>query len=97
MGSFRSSRTSTILLLGLLAWIAMVLILPQIDLDDAAFRNKESPLAIHSQTLDVSQANAIISVPRIPLVPGNDSDASLVVMSDSAVEVPSTAPRILRC
>jgi hypothetical protein len=97
MATFRSNPASTILLIGLLAWIAFVLIVPQVDLQDATFRSKESPLAVHSQTLDVSQADAINSVPGIPLVLRNASDVALAVMFDSAVEIPSTAPQVLRC
>lgn len=98
MGSFRSSPASTTLLVGLLAWIAFVLVAPQIDLDDFAFRSKQSPLEIHALTCHIPHVNATISVPGTTVRPANTFGIVLeVFFFDSAVEVSSTAPRILRC
>jgi hypothetical protein len=98
MGSFRSRPLSTLLLLGLLSWIAYVLIAPEIDLDDFAIRKNDSPLAIQSLTQHVPQENASVSAPGIEL-PSTDAPALAqdFFFFDRVVEAPSVPPLILRC
>ena len=98
MGSFKSGPLSSLLLIGLLAWIAVVLIAPQVDLPDAAFQGNGSPLGIHALTREVPQRDANIGAPEIALPPSDASDLALMVLfCDKAVGVPSLTPRILRC
>jgi len=98
MGSFKSGPLSSLLLIGLLAWIAVVLIAPQVDLPDAAFQGNGSPLGIHSLTREVPQRDANIGAPEIALPPSDASDLALMVFfCDKAVGVPSLTPRILCC
>jgi hypothetical protein len=97
MSSFKSRPLSSLLLIGLLAWIAIVLIAPQIDLEDAAFQSKDSPLAIHALTHRVPHGNASVSTPGIKLQATAPSNLSPEVLIGSAVHVPSAPPRILRC
>jgi hypothetical protein len=97
MGSFKTGRFSTLMLLGLLAWIAYVLIAPEIDLDDATFLSKGSPLAIHALTRHVPQAEWTVGATRITFPSAGAADLALAVLFDKAVEVPSAPPRILRC
>lgn len=97
MGSFRTRPLSSLLLIGLLAWIAFVLIAPQIDLDDVAFRRNDSPLAIHALTCHVPLGNAAVSAPGITPPSADASDLALEVFIDKAVDVPSAHSRILRC
>ena len=98
MGSFKSGPLSSLLLIGLLALIAVVLIAPQVDLPDAAFQRNSSPLAIHALAHHAPEGNANGSAPQIPFRFADASDLALKVFScDSAVEVHSVAHRILRC
>ena len=97
MGSFRTKPLSTLLLIGLFAWFIVVLIAPQIDLDDVAFRRNDSPLAIHALTCHAPLGNAAVSAPGIRLPSADASDLALEVFFDKAVEVPSAPSRILRC
>ena len=98
MGSFRTGPVSAILLVGLLAWIAIVLVAPQVDLEDAAFRSGQAPLQIHVLACHVPQADLTFSLPGITHPP---AQAPAVVLEsgllETAVEVPSTPPRVLRC
>ena len=96
MGSFKSGPLSTLLLIGLLAWIAYVLIEPEIDLPDTAFQRDGSPLAIHALTQHVPHGNTNVSAPRITFPSADASYLALEVSFDKAVEVPSAPPRILR-
>lgn len=98
MGSFKSKPLSSLLLVGLLAWIAFVLIAPQVDLEKAAFRSKDSPLAIRESTHRAPNANAAVSAPGVTLPSADASDLALeVFFVDRAVEVHLLPPRILRC
>jgi hypothetical protein len=98
MSSFKSKPLSSLLLLGLLAWIAYVLIAPEIDLEDVAFRNNDSPLAIHALSHQVPQGNASVNPPRIQAPStGAVAHAQLVLFFDWVVEAPSAPPRVLRC
>ena len=98
MGKFKSGPLSSLLLLGLLAWIAYVLIAPEIDLDDFAIRKNDSPLAIHALTHQAPQENVSVSAPGIKIPSTNASSLALdVVLFDKAVEVSSPPPLILRC
>lgn len=49
MGEWTINRGSVILLLGVLTVIVLVLVLPQVDLLDAAFHRGTAPVVIHSQ------------------------------------------------
>jgi hypothetical protein len=98
MGSFKSGPLSSLLLLGLLAWIAVVLIAPQVDLPDTAFEKNNSPLAVHALTIHVPQENANGNALQITFSSAEASDLPLeVFFSDKTVEVPTIPPRILRC
>ncbi len=98
MGSFKTRPLSTLLLLGLLAWIAYVLIAPQIDLLDTAFQSDSAPLVIHAQKCYAPHGKANVSVHKITLPSANASHLALeVFLVYKAVEVPSAPPRILRC
>ena len=98
MGSFKSTPVSTLLLIVLLGSIAAVLIAPEIDLPDTAFQRNSSPLAIHSQSHQVPQANADGNVLQISLPLADASDlAPKAQFGDSAIEIPSAPPPILRC
>jgi hypothetical protein len=97
VGSFKTSRLSTLLLLGLLAWIAYVLIAPEIDLEDVAFQRNGSPLAIHSLALHAPQAEMATSATRIVFPPADTSGLLLEIFFDRAVEAPASPPQILRC
>jgi len=98
MGSFKSGPLSTLLVIGLLAWITVVLIAPEIDLPDTAFERNCSLHAVHALTRHVVQRSAAIDAPRITFPPANASDlASEVYFFDCAAVVASAPPRILRC
>jgi hypothetical protein len=97
MGSFKSRPLSSLLLLGLLAWIAYVLIAPEIDLPDTAFQRDGSPLAIHARVCHAPQRNANLSAPKISFPSAGASYLAPEIFYDKAVEVPSAPPRILRC
>ena len=49
MGCFTIKRPALLLLLSLLAIIALILILPQVDLLDTAFQRNTSPLALRAR------------------------------------------------
>ena len=49
MGRWTIDRGSVILLMGILIVIALVLVLPQVDLLDTAFHLGTAPILIHSQ------------------------------------------------
>jgi len=49
MGQWTIDRRSVILLIGVLLEIALVLVLPQVDLLDTAFHLGTAPILIHSQ------------------------------------------------
>ena len=49
MGSFTIKRPALLLLLGILAIITLILILPQVDLLDTAFQRNTSPLALRAR------------------------------------------------
>ena|ERR1017187_4653572 len=98
MGSFRTRPLSSLLLIGLLAWFAVVLIAPQIDLDDVAFRRNDFPLAIHALTSHAPFGNVAVSAPVVTLPSTEASDLALKFhFIDRAVEASSIPPRILRC
>ena len=98
MGSFKTGRLSTLMLLGLLAWIAYVLIAPEIDLLDTAFQSDSAPLTIHSLMCHAPHGKANVSAHKIAFPSANASHLALAVFfADKAVEVPSAPPRILRC
>jgi hypothetical protein len=98
MGSFRTKPLSSLLLIGLFVWFVVVLIAPQIDLDDVAFRRNDSPLAIHALTCHAPLGNAAVSAPGITPPSAEASDLALVFyFFDKAAEASSTPPRILRC
>jgi hypothetical protein len=98
MGSFRTRPLSSLLLIGLLAWFVVVLIAPQIDLDDVAFRRNDSPLAIHALTCHTPLGNAAVSALGITLPSAKASDLALkFYFFDRAAEASSTPSRILRC
>ena len=98
MGSFRSRPLTSLLLIGLLAWIAYVLIAPQIDLDDFAIRKNDSPLAIQSLTQHVPQENVRVSSPEIKFSSTEVPALALeIFFFDRGVEAPSVPPLILRC
>jgi len=97
MHSFKIRPLSTLLLLGLLSWIAYVLIAPEIDLDDFAIRSKDSPLAIHALPQHALQGNTSVIPPRISFPSADFSSLALVAFIHTAVDVPSDPPRILRC
>ena len=97
MGSFRTKPLSSLLLVGMLAWFLVVLIAPQIDLDDVAFRRNDSPLAIHALTCHAPLGNVAVSAPGIALPSANASDVALEVFFHKAVKVPSVSSRVLRC
>jgi hypothetical protein len=97
MGSFRTKPLISLLLVGMLAWFVVVLVAPQIDLDDVAFRRNDSPLAIHALTCHASLGNAAVNAPGITLPSADASGLALEVFSDKAVEVPSAHSQILRC
>ena len=98
MGSFKSGPLSSLLLLGLLAWIAYVLIAPEIDLPDTAFQRDGSPLAIHALVCHAPQRIANLSAPR-GLFPSADASnlALEVSFCHRAVDVPSVPHPVLRC
>jgi hypothetical protein len=98
MGSFKTRPLSTLLLLGLLAWIAYVLIAPEIDLLDTAFQSDSAPLTIHALMCHTAHGKANVSAHKITF-PSTDASHFVleVFFSDRAVEVPSSPPRILRC
>jgi len=97
MGSFKTGPLSSLLLIGLLALIAAVLIAPDVDLPDTAFQRNTSPLAIHAQSLHVPQGNVNGSASHIPFRFADASGLALrVFSSDITVEVPSVPHRILR-
>ena len=89
MSSFKSGRLSSLLLIGLLAWIAFVLIAPQIDLEDAAFRSKETPLAIQALTHHAPQEISATIAPYVSPQPADSFDLVLEVLAaDTVVEAP---------
>ncbi|MGC2449867.1 MAG: hypothetical protein WA477_19625 [Candidatus Sulfotelmatobacter sp.] len=49
MGQWTIDRRSVVLLMGVLIVIALVLVLPQVDLLDTAFHLGTAPILIHSQ------------------------------------------------
>jgi hypothetical protein len=49
MGNWRIGRWSVILLSGVLIVTVLVLVLPQVDLLDTAFRLGTAPIAVHAQ------------------------------------------------
>jgi|SRR5579863_4076025 hypothetical protein len=98
MGSFKTRPVSTLLLLGLLAWIAYVLIAPEIDLLDTAFQSDSAPLTIHAQMCHAQHGKANVSAHKLTFPSANASRLSLeVFFSDRPVEVPSVPHQILRC
>ena len=62
---FKSSPLASWSLVVLLSIIALVLILPGVDLPDTAFRNNSSPLAIRSLSQQVPRANANVGLFRL--------------------------------
>jgi hypothetical protein len=98
MDSFKTGPLSSLLLVGLLAWIAFVLIAPQVDLEKAAFRSKDSPLSIHESAHSDTNAEAAVSAPGVTLPSTDASRLALeVFIFDRAGEVHPIPPRILRC
>jgi len=98
MGSFRTKPLSSLLLIGLFVWFVVVLIAPQIDLDDVAFRRNDSPLAIHALTCHAPLGNAAVSTHGITHPSPEASDLVLkFYFFDRAAEASSIPPRILRC
>lgn len=98
MRTFKSKPLTSLLLVGLLAWIAFVLVAPQIDLEDAAFRSKDSPLALHALTQHVSQENASVAAPAMKLMPtAAPAIAQEVLFFAPVADAPSIPPLILRC
>ena len=97
MGSFRSRPLSSLLLIGLLAWIAYVLIAPEIDLDDFAIRKNDSPLAIHALTQHIPQESSSVSAPANNVPSANSFHPVMEVLFDRVVAAPSAPPLILRC
>jgi hypothetical protein len=65
VGSFTISRPALILLLGVLAVITLVLVLPQVDLLDTAFQRNTSPLALRARVTSVPLV--LISAPPLLL------------------------------
>jgi hypothetical protein len=65
LGSFRLKPTRLLLLLGVLATITLVLVLPQIDLLDTAFQRNSSPLALRAHFHSAPLIGALVSVSGI--------------------------------
>jgi hypothetical protein len=63
----KSNPLTSWMLLALLCMIALVLILPDVDLPDTAFRSNSSPLAIRTLSHQVPQANAYAGLFRVSL------------------------------
>jgi hypothetical protein len=98
MGSFKTGRLASALLILFFGLIVAVLIAPDIDLPDTAFQRNSSPLAIHALSHHVPQGNTNGSASHTSFRLADGSCFALGVCSgDNVVEVPSVPHRILRC
>lgn len=86
MGSFTIRPLGLVVLLGFLAVITLILILPQVDLLDTAFQRNTSPLAIHARSISAARTGAQIRQFRLRL------GTSIPAVSDlSQKSVPATS------
>lgn len=98
LGSVKSFRLSSLLVVLLLGVIAVMLIAPDVDLPDTAFQGNTAPIAVHFVSHHVPQGNGDSQAFKIQ--PGFDDLSSLSLRThsnDSGMIVPVASRRILRC
>ena len=71
MHSNRKNPLAAVLLLVVLTMIAVILILPQVDLPDTAFQRNSSPVAIHTLSHHVLRVTADAEPFRISFPPAH--------------------------
>jgi len=83
----------------LLSLIAVILIVPQVDLPDTAFQRSSSPMALHALSHHVHHANANASALRIPFEFANTTSpfGKSCERGTCAAEDLSIQHQILRC
>jgi hypothetical protein len=93
----KSTPLASLLLLTLLGVIASVLIVPQVDLPDAAFHGKSAPVVMRAAAHAALQRNAS-SVPDLLFRLESDSDQHRIFCSgECVVEISLEPHHNLRC
>jgi hypothetical protein len=96
---FRSNLLSNSLLICLLAIVALVLVLPQVDLPDAAFQSNNSPQALRAMTHQAPQSNVTFGSSHVSVRSGYfpASDGPVHEVSARSPQHVPTVDVTLRC
>jgi hypothetical protein len=93
VGCFNVKSSKVIVLIGVLAVIALILILPQVDLLDTAFQRSTSPLAIRATSISAPQAS--IAGIILNFARGRQVQSLLASGKQSAYALPAGSLQIL--